>query len=352
MICDKRSFFVNSVSRRRFFSSMLAVIFFFTTALFFLPGKTNIIYSDPGWLNDWSKRIQLTIRHEHISEDLVNFPLMVYLSESSGRNEADLSLIFNEIGANARKIAFTTSDGTTHCNAEIERWDSASERAWIWVRVPFIDSSADTTLYLYYDNDQPDNPLVNFTGTSAAQDVWSNNYQGVWHMQDQNSSLVPDSSGNANSGSKQAANQPQEVGGVIGRGQFFDGVDDYISFGNNNLNQQLSGAGGITLSTWINPSSLASGGIDDRNVIFDIPIGNELSAIKMYLFDNGRLGVGGMSIEDDGFRFIEHHESVVNSGNWYHLSTVLNFSGNSITAYLDGQPLMSGVSNFDSNFYC
>ncbi len=344
--------FLDSFGGYRLFTRVAACVFlaivFWIAGLLLGPGGSRFLYGEPDWLGDWEKRIKLTVKHDLVAGDLVDFPLLIYLGDVSGRNNADLTYIFDRLGANSRKIAVTVSDGITQCNVEIERWEAANEKAWLWVRVPFVDSSADTVLYFYYDNDQPDNPFVNVTGTAVAQNVWSNGYLGVWHMQDQNPSLVADSSGNGINGTKRGADEPQEFGGIIGRGQFFDGINDFIRLGNDSLNQELDGAGGITVSAWVNPSSLADGGPDDRNVIIDIPVEDELAAVKIYLAGDGRLIVGGLSTKDDGFRSIQSVGPVVETASWQHLAVVLDFPGDLITGYVDGQPIISGVSNFGS----
>jgi len=91
--------------------------------LSFFP-TLQIVHAE-GWLSGWDKRVKLIIDLFDISSDLSNFPVLVYLSTSSGRGPDDISLVFDEIqnSANRKKIAVTTSDGTTQCYVEIERWD-------------------------------------------------------------------------------------------------------------------------------------------------------------------------------------------------------------------------------------
>ena len=68
------------------------------------------------WLQSWEKRVKITINSSDIDEALTDFPLLIYLSNSSsGENSDDVSFIFDEIGSSRKKIAVTTSDGTTQC---------------------------------------------------------------------------------------------------------------------------------------------------------------------------------------------------------------------------------------------
>ena len=106
---------------------------------------------------------------------LSGFPVLVYLSVSSGIGSTDVSAVFDELtsDANRKKIAITTSDGTTQCYVEIERWDDANEKAWLWVKVPSVASGAETDLYLYYDFDPT--PKVRISASSPQRSLLMKN---------------------------------------------------------------------------------------------------------------------------------------------------------------------------------
>ena len=55
---------------------------------------------------------------------------------------------------NRKKIALTTSDGTTQRYVEIENW--AAQEAVLWTSLPTVYSGTDTDFYLYYDSSQKD----------------------------------------------------------------------------------------------------------------------------------------------------------------------------------------------------
>jgi hypothetical protein len=134
---------------------------------------------------------------------------------------------------NRKKIAITTSDGTTQCYVEVERWDDANEKAWLWVKVPSVAYNADTDLYLYYDADQSNNTTyVGDIGSTPAQAVWGNSFVGVWHMcQDPSggSGCIKDSTSNGNDGTPVGSMTSGDlVDGKTGKGIQFDGSDDCI----------------------------------------------------------------------------------------------------------------------------
>jgi hypothetical protein len=138
-----------------------------------------------GWLCEFANRVRLTVDHNDVDTPLTDFPVLLYLSTSSGRNNTDVSFIFDELqsDANRYKIAVTTDDGVTQCYVEIEKWNDANEQAWLWVKVPAISDSSDTALYLYYDSTSADNTTyVGDTDSTPAENVWDGNFALVQHL--------------------------------------------------------------------------------------------------------------------------------------------------------------------------
>jgi len=67
-------------------------------------------------LADWGNDpITIEIDNSNIDSSLPNFPVLLYLSSSSGISDADVTAIFDDLGsdANRKKIAVTSSDGAT-----------------------------------------------------------------------------------------------------------------------------------------------------------------------------------------------------------------------------------------------
>ncbi len=206
------------------------------------------------WLGTWAKRVKLTIDQTDIDDVLSNFPILVYLSTASGINDDDVSCVFDELqsDANRKKIAVTTSDGTTQCYAEIEKWDDANEYAWLWVKVPSVAADVDTDLYLYYDRGQPDNSsYVGDIGDTPAKAVWDASFFDVLHLPDGADTSHVTGSKTGTSYSKVAAGAPAvTTSGKIANAQDVDGVDDYISFGSPTPSTQF------VYEAWIKPDNV------------------------------------------------------------------------------------------------
>lgn len=221
------------------------------------PKSANLTSITVSYLPGWDNRIILTIDHTKIESPLDNFPVLVHLSTASGINQADVSSIFKTLGHNQRKIAVSAADGTTQCHVEIEKWDSTSMQAWLWVLVPTISNSEDTILYLYWDENQPDNDaFVGNTGSVPAQKVWSNGFVMVHHL-NQNSNGTTgefiDSTDRQNNGT--GFGIPTLKSGKVGDAQFFDGDDDYITIPDSD-DLSLSTTWELTVSWWFGPTVL------------------------------------------------------------------------------------------------
>jgi len=210
------------------------------------------------------KCVKISIDHNDVDSALSDFPVLVYLSNSSGRNDDDVSFIFDELqsDANRKKIAVTTSDGITQCYVEIERWDTANEQAWLWVNVPTISNTSDTDLYLYYDSDRAENvDYVDDTNVGNSANVWESNFKAVLHLNQTPSGQadeIKDSTSYANHGTTEGSmNSTNLVDTEIGKGLEFDDVDDLIRIINSTSLSFNKSSG--TCELWINWDNASDG---------------------------------------------------------------------------------------------
>ena len=214
------------------------------------------------WLSDWEKRIKITIDHNDVYSDLTNFPVLIHLSNSSGRNNDDVTFVFDELvsDGNRKKIAVTTSDKTTQCYVEIEKWDTSNQQAWLWVKVPNVSSTADTDLYLYYDQNQADNTnYVGDTGSIPAQNVWDSSFKAIYHLQGDPATPTSnqDSTSNQNNPTFNGSmTLEDQVAGEIDGSVDFDGIDDFANVSNH---ESLQFTNSLTIEAWINFNSFGSG---------------------------------------------------------------------------------------------
>lgn len=279
------------------------------------------------WLTGWGKRVKLTIDKNDILAVLNNFPVLIYISSSSGRNGEDVTFIFDEVGVNSKKIAVTKSDGVTECYVEIEKWDFANEKAWLWAKIPNIESDVDTDIYLYYDGTHDDN--VDYVGepnSVPAENVWDNNFKFVSHMRDDpDTSHIRDSTNNNKDGTKASANNPSvTVDGKIDDAQDFSG--DFINLASS---IQFLSTDGITLEAWVKTDTVVAG----EAYIFDrtsdttqiVCINRNGDDIRIGLRGDNGLGITWLTVVD-----------ILQVGVWLYIVGIRDTSTDKLELYFNG----------------
>ena len=208
-------------------------------------------------------------------------------------------------------VLFTSANGTTRLDHEIEDFDSTNGDIVAWVKIPFLSSSSDTDIYMYYG-----------CGTAENQEnppeVWSNGFTGVWHLHDDFNDSTSEGNNGTNSGS---ANDT----GKMADGQYFDSSDD-ISTGTNST---MANATEVTITAWIKPDAGQSdwGGIleyRDSDVGWETVL--EVKSTRKFSF--------GTWTDTDSWYNLESTAVLPTTG-FSHIVGVYNGS-NQIT-YLDGQ---------------
>ena len=120
---------------------------------------------------DWQYRFTVTIDPAMVSgsADLTDFPLLITLTDVDLKDAAHAGHVGQADGGD---LLFTSADGTTQLDHEIESYDPATGTLVAWVKVPTLSPATDTVLYLYYGNAAAANQ-------QNAAAVWSNGYAGV-----------------------------------------------------------------------------------------------------------------------------------------------------------------------------
>jgi hypothetical protein len=202
-----------------------------------LAVPTPVQTPSPPWYPycGWRYRKNITIDKNRVVLSQSNFPVLVSIP-------AD-----NDLKAHARTdgrdILFTSDDGQTTIPYDREGWDSTTGAFTAWVKVPQIQSTDNTTIFMYYG-------FLSAPDMSTPTDVWSD-YVGVWHL---NNSFL-DSTSYANTGTDYGSD---DISGKIGRGRdYHSNQRDYTDIPKN----YASGSGlnitgnALTVEAWIYPSS-------------------------------------------------------------------------------------------------
>jgi hypothetical protein len=134
----------------------------------------------------YRKRISFNPAQVSGSTDLANFPALISItSDNDLRTVANLGHVENASGFD---IIFTSDDGVTKLDHQLEKYTASTGELVAWVRVPVLSTTYSTTIYMYYGN----------TAIGSNQSVtgtWNADYEGVWHL---NNNVFTDGTSNSN----------------------------------------------------------------------------------------------------------------------------------------------------------
>jgi hypothetical protein len=265
------------------------------------------------WYNpNWSYRQQITINKDYIGEELTDFPVLIRLDNTS------LTGVRNDY----HDLVLTQADGITEI--PYEREDNTN----LWVKVPKLTPTEDTVIYLYYGN-----PTVT-EDKQRPEEVWTNGYAGVWHLNNNPEGEIKDSTENNNTGTANGGmNQNDSLKeGKVGGALEFDGSDDYVNLGNPITSMP------ITISVWFrvpdvtNSYSLISimEGIVTGGDYFRIFARGAVTGDPVSAHSQVNPGGGGGSASGIANTTTGHQANT-----WHHAVAVFA-SNSSRTVYLDG----------------
>jgi MSHA biogenesis protein MshQ len=174
---------------------------------------------------------RLTVPTGAVGAPLDDFPVLVNLA-----TDADLAA---RAAGDGLDLAFRDSAGEPLA-FELELWKKEAGQLRAWVKLPFLDSDADTDFYLHYGAPNPD--PVDPAG------VWTNGYAMVFHLEEE-PNLSVDATGSGHFPVLTVGNVvPGE--GYLGRAQWFRGGVAYIDLGQD-LSPALDAGTLLTVTAWV-----------------------------------------------------------------------------------------------------
>jgi hypothetical protein len=187
----------------------------------------------------------IIINHTKVSGSvpLDNFPILIALTDAKLKAKCQ---------NNGNDIAFF--QGNIQLDHEIEQYDSSTGTLVAWVKIPSLSPLADTKIQMVFGN-----PTIGAQANPTS--VWSNEFQGVWHLNDNTWENVKDSTINGFDGI--ISDNPTSSIGKIGRSISFDGSSDLFNTGANASQMNVDGAKNKTVSAWAKAMNFWGGGIFD-----------------------------------------------------------------------------------------
>jgi hypothetical protein len=206
----------------------------FWTRRFFVFKTQPMMVFDP-FEEGWQYRKQIVVNHSLVVGDLVNFPVLVSTDDLDLRDKAQFD---------GDDVLFMDGSGVANrLLHEIEFFNGSSGKLVAWVNVSSVSSSVDTVFYLYYGNSDCGSQQVPWK-------VWNSNYKAVWHLNNNPTGSIFDSSANDNNGAAHGSMSSSNlIEGKVGKCLQFDGVDDYVGVPDSSSLCPIN----ITVSGWYKP---------------------------------------------------------------------------------------------------
>jgi alpha-L-arabinofuranosidase len=208
-----------------------------------------------GWYdNDWTGRQKLVISSDITDADLTDFPVLIKITDQDNP-------VFDEAQVDADDILFTSADGVTKLDHEIEYYqDRGTKVLEAWVRIPLLSATDDKEIFMYYGNRET-------MGEGNPNGVWNDSFTVVQHMNEIRNSHKDSTSNQNDSTLVRVTGQGDTSVGKIGGADEFDGINDKVLLQSRlrdimNLTDNVG-----TMSTWLKPT----GSPVAENTIYYLP---------------------------------------------------------------------------------
>jgi hypothetical protein len=180
------------------------------------------------WYNSsWNYRVKVTVLASKVDADLTNYPVYVDLSGLP-------SGFHSHVKSDGGDIRVTKSDGTTEVPREVVFYDATNDKGELHFKGD-VDSDTNTDFYIYYGNSGASDYAVD--ATYGAENVWSSDYEAVFHLQQDPSGTSPQIKDSTANGINGTTNGSMTSGNLISGKLAGYGLDlddnDWVNFGDN-----------------------------------------------------------------------------------------------------------------------
>ncbi|MCE2929485.1 MAG: DUF2341 domain-containing protein, partial [Candidatus Caenarcaniphilales bacterium] len=296
----------------------------------------------PEHLADWAFRIPLTINKAQVNGSVTDFPVYVDLNNFPNS-------FFTSAKSDGSDIRITTSDGVTRVPLELVSYSAATTNGELWFRAPSLTSTSNGTFYVYYGNANAGFPAAN--STYGSQQVWSNGYVSVWHLNQE-----PSNASNEILESSYLSNHMTSVNmagteirqGKLGNSVNFDGSDDYTNSIYQFNGSTISVFSNFNLSMWAKPNAT-------RPTTAEANSGTTGTSGQRYAItashgQNSNTGGTGISIGTSGISVFHHKAGYMPSplvydttiSGWNHVS--INTIANANVLYVNSNLVRTGLT--------
>ncbi len=142
--------------------------------------------------SEWGRKCRLLIQAGQVAADLTNFPVLITevnlpseMVDAGNTHHAENGggdIMFSSDDAGANQLACQIVTFTTIANP-------ASAKVQIWVNVPFVSSSSNTPIWVWYNSPGKTQPAP--SDMFGSESVWDTNYVVIQHMDEDPSAAAP-----------------------------------------------------------------------------------------------------------------------------------------------------------------
>ena len=274
----------------------------------------------------YTQEVQISVG----TNSLANFPVLVRITDNDLKTVSNGGKVQN---TNGFDIVFTSSDGTTLVNQQLEKYNPTTGELVIWVQLPAVSATVNTNFYMYFGNSTV------FIDPSTTL-TWDSNFKGVWHLNT-----------NLNDATLNGVNLTANSTTTLSPALAADGEEiapsEYLSYG---TNTGLQINGDLTLEAWVNFNSFQTNvsdnffisngdvgelGPDNYHYLLNI-IGSGVDANKLHVY--WEYGAG---VDVDVVSTVSVSPSL---SVWHHVAVVRDNTNSLILFYFDGLQVGSSVA--------
>ncbi|MDZ4810982.1 MAG: DUF2341 domain-containing protein, partial [Bacteroidota bacterium] len=282
----------------------------YSLAMVIVLALAQLVQGQSWYNNSWLYRRAITIDNTKVgSGPHTNFPMLV--------NTVDTNLQKRALST-GNDILFTSSNGTTKLDHEIESYTGTSGALVAWVEIPSLPSSSSTVIYMYFGNSSATSQQ-NITGT------WDGTFSGVYHL---NNSFLDATINNRDGTNTGTTNLTGKISN--GRGFVRSNGTDFIT-----ISGLMGSPTTFTLSGWANLTTAD-------------PSGSEIISIGDYSMmrydessDNRTCGI--TYTKNNSWSTTGSGNNYAGTG-WHYVTYTFDNGGNSQKLYIDG--IVEGTNSF------
>jgi hypothetical protein len=176
-------------------------------------------------------------------------------------------------------------DDNSKLDHEIEYYDSTDGELIVWVNLPYLSSTEDTIIWIYYGNSECGNQ-------QSPEDVWDSNFKVVYHMNYESGGLI-DSTSDDNDCNTIVGSPEYEQDGKVGYAIDFERSSN-DAFEDGDI---LDGLDEMTVEAWVNLESYHTSHcvISSHEDAWYFLVSQEYHSVRFDVHG----GVSGSAAEDD-----------------------------------------------------